>query len=640
MSTGIPKLEYLPGVKVLKNDGNLAPESLDSTKGILIIGTASSGPGETPYYVRSTHLARTTFSTDGTLVRGLYEVKKAGAKDVILFRIGATSAIVSGIGGQATLGTGYTIETSDQDDTAGAAYSVYYDDTTDRLVVYNTEDDSVVYDNDKTAPINTFDVTVSGYRATGSWDDIGTASTPVVLEDIIDLTPATSDYSYTAGTDGLNLSRMEMYEKLYRAYKLLAEYEFDICIPMDVYMDDLNLTDEGNGSDRPYSDNGANSYPDYGDNTPGTSVDSLGLAYMEEYQGVYYWWWKFQTVAGAGNATADIFPAGIGSASATTKIDGTAITSADWHQVNFAHQLGYFMFDYSTNNVDATGVIGVRPFNSPSLADMAAWLGEEPTYTVNNVTGAYTVDSASDNGSGLLGNRYMAGSYGYRSGVYGGGFIATTTEWLDGDEEATDDNDQPIDLGKFLSVVVDWPVLRNDYVAGGAGYIGTYAPSYAGMYYSLSPSSAPTNKSVVGVQLYYKIGVRKLDLLAKRGYVALREKPQGVVIADAPTASLPGSDYKRLSTIRIVKNVIDAVREVLDPFIGEGTSDAQRSAMHSAVDGVLLRAKKAGFLTAYREFEIYQTPDMRVAGKADVALTLVPAFELREINVSISLAKE
>jgi len=634
MSNTIPTFDNLPGTFLVKNDGGLAPEAGSPAPRALVIGTAAKGQSN-PYVVRTTGLAKGEFGTNGTLLRGMYEAKSSGAEEIVLYRIGATAAVLEGVGGDATSGTGYTITTILKDDSAGETYSVYYDDASDRLIVTNEDDELVVYDNDDTDPIDRFEVVVSGYRdnAGGGGTDIGTASSPVAMEDVV-----AAGTSYTAGTDGTNLSRMELYEALYNAYKLLIEYDFNVVIPMDVYADDYNCVDQGNNEQTPETDNGANSYPTAGDFSPGSSVDALGKCYVEEYEGRYYFWWNF---SGSG-ATADIWPAGVGTASGTTKIDGTALAASDFHEVNFAYQLAYFLFDYSTNNVDATGVIGTRPFSDYSLEGISTWIGTEPTYTLNTSTGNYYVDSASDNGDGLLGFKFMAGRDDYRSGAYGGGFIATSTGWLDSGDELVDDNDYPVDLGKYISVIVDWPILTNSYgrLTGVGNYIASYAASYGGFYLSLPPNSAPTNKRVTGSSLYYKVGVRKMDKLAGRGYVVLREKPQGLVVADAPTASLPASDYKRLSTVRIVEALSNAIRNVLEPYIGEATDDAVLASMKNAVDQELLKAKKSKYLKRYDSSQIIQTPDMAIIGDVDVGLVVVPAFETRQINVTISLAKE
>ena len=73
MATGIPKLENLPGVKVIKNDGNLAPESLSTSRGVLVIGTASKGQGDRGAANRAFHqttVGRPVADRGGKIQRG------------------------------------------------------------------------------------------------------------------------------------------------------------------------------------------------------------------------------------------------------------------------------------------------------------------------------------------------------------------------------------------------------------------------------------------------------------------------------------------------------------------------------------------------------------------------------------------
>lgn len=626
--------DNLAGVIAYKQDGNLAPEAPTPGPRVLIVGTSGKGIGSSAYYVTSTSTAKSEFGTDGTLLRGMWEARASGADDMVLYRIGATAAIVTGIGNNGGTG-GYTVRTYEEDEDAGGDYSLYYDDTEDRLVVKRNSDDLIVYDNDPDAPIDRYEVIVSGYRASVGGPDIGSSSSYVDLEDIDGSVYAGT--SYTAGTDGLGLSRMEMYEALYRAYENLKQFDFDVVIPMDVYLDDYNVVDQGHymGAVTPVSPS-ANTYPTAGYYKPGTDVDSLGRLYVQEYEGEYYFWWWFNDGSGV-FAAADIYPTGVGSASATKNIDGTDLTADDFHEVNFAYQLGRFLYEYSTNIVDATGVIGVRPPASNSLADKARWLGKAPTWTLDNAEGVYYIASPSDNGSGLLGNKFMVGRDDWRSGVYGGGFIATDGQFMDSGDEIVDDNEIPVDLGKYFSVAVDYPLLRNSFSS--TSYLASFSASYGGFYVNRSPASAPTNKKVTNASLLYKLGLQALDDLAGAGYVCLRQKTTGLVVADAPTASMPNSDWNRLSTVRIVKAIIDGVRTAVDPYLGEGMSDASRASMKTAVEKVLMAGKSAKYLQDYRPFEIIQTPAMEVQGKATINLTLIPAFELRQVTVSISLSK-
>jgi hypothetical protein len=631
----------LSGVIVNKEDGNLAPEAAKTAPRVAIIGTAGQGRADSPFLIQTTAIAKVEFGTDGNLLRGMWEAKAAGATDLYLYRIGAEPAIVTGVGGNpATLNdastTGFIIETVVKDESAGDDYSLYYVASTNNLVIKRNFDDLVVYDNNPAAPINRYEVIVSGYKDPAAVD-IGNVSTWVTFSDL----DGTVTYSYancTAGSDGLSLSRMKMYEKLEAAYEHLKEYGFDVVVPMDVYLDDYNTVNQGHYKGAVAPEATGNTYPTAGAYLPNAGagdVDALGMVYMEEYEGKKYFWWRFSNDPNV--STADIWPASIGSASATQKIDGTVLTGADFHEVNFAYQLASFLHSYSTNIVDATGVIGVLPPASESIADRARWLGKSPAWSFNTSTGAYYINVDLDNGNGLLGNKFMVGQAGYRSGVFGGGFILTTGDYLDDGEEVLDTNDIPVDLGKYISVVVDYPLLKNSF--NSLGYIASFAASYAGFYVNMSPASAPTNKKVANAQIVYRQNLTNLDALAGNGYVVLRNKPQGLVIADAPTATMPESDWRRLSTVRIVKSVVDGVRNAVDPFLGESLSAGKKGALQVAIENVLLAAKKTGVLADYRPFEIIQTPQMAVAGRAEIALVLVPAFELRQIVITVSVSK-
>ena len=633
----MPSVEFnnLAGTIVDKQDGNLRPEPGAVGPRIVIVGTAGKGVSDRTFIVGTTSLAKSEFGNDGTLLRGMWEAKSMGADEIALYRIGSTAAELTGVGDSTGSG-GYTIMTVTQDESAGSDYSMYYEDATDRLVIRRNSDEQIVYDNDATAPIDLFEVIVSDYRASGGGPDIGSASAFVNLEDV-----TATGTTFVAGTDGLGLSRMEMYQELYVAYINLLQSDFDVVIPMDIYLDDYNVVDQGHYQSRLMGGiapvvPGGQTFPTAGAFQPTVDVDSLGQVYVEEYEGEYYFWWWFDDGSGVFSA-ADITPAGVpGSGSSTTKIDGTVLDATDFHEVNFAYQLGNFLYTFSRNIVDATGVIGVLPPASNSLRDKARWLGKAPVWTLDNATGEYSIASSADNGSGLLGNKFMVGQDDHRAGVFGGGMIATDTGFMDGEEEL-DSNEIPVDLGKYLTVVADTPLMRNTYYS--PGYLASFAAAYGGFYINRAPASAPTNKQVSNTSLIYRQSLGALDSLAGAGYTVLRQKTTGLVVADSPTAARYDSDWNRLSTVRIVKAVIDGVRAAVDPYLGEGISESQRNSMTASIEKVLLGAKKAGFLQDYKPFQIIQTPSMEVAGRAEINLVLVPAFELRQVAVTVSVSK-
>lgn len=611
----IPSYTNLPGVFADLQDKGLRTFVRSTAPRVLVIGTASKGFSDQVYVVGRATDAAVTFGTGGTLTRGMWETKAAGAENVVLFRMGATAASVAHVGDSAGVG-GYTIETLKKDDSAGTDYEIFYDDSEDRLIVYRAADGVIVYDNSTSSPADLGEVIVSGSRAGGGGPDIGAASAGVAITAVT----ATGTLT-TAGTDGLNPSRMKQFEYLFKAYKLLETEEFDLVVPMDVYLDDKNTAD---GSTVTVT---GNTYP-----TPGGTFDGLGKVFVQEYQGEFYFFWDTD-----GDGDAELWPAGVGSASSTTDIDGNSLDTSSFHEVNFAYQLARFCYVVSTNNRMCHGVISTRPPTSLKLADIASWVGKLPTYTLQS-DGTEIVSLSSDNGTGLLGNKFLGGKYGFRSGAKGGGFIATDTDFMDGTEQ-TDRAGNIVDIGRHISITAALPRVFNSFDTSGVGYLTAFPTTYAGMISRLPANSAPTNKVVASVRLPFSLRAETLDRLTGVRLVTLRAKPKGIVVSDAPTAALSDSDYTRLTTFRIINDSVQAVRTACDSFIGEAVGSDKQAAMETAINGGLDKLVKAGWLTR-KKFTVQRTPSSAVLGECTIELELVPAFELRRIFVVVSLLPE
>lgn len=626
--------ENLPGVFKDEQDGNITVSVINDNPIVMVLGTASQGNSEVVTTVERVSSAARIFGREGTLTRGLYETSLGGALNIRLFRMGATAASLIDIGSS----PGLEIETIPKDDSAGIDYTLFWDASTLRLRVYRASDDVLVYDNNPSYPSEKVDlgeVVVSGTATGAPTIDIGTLAVPITL--------AAADAGgdgpaiYAAGTDGLNLSRMKLYESLYNTYQLLEDQEADVVVPMNVYLDDLNVMDLTPTEITTLGLASLAAYP-----TASDTDDALGLVYVEEYQGLnYFWWWFPADPVTPGVPTANIYPT-VGSATATTKTDGTTLTSVDFHEVNFAYQLANFCYTQSRDTDEMTGVVGVLPPDSFGLKDVSLWVGALPV-TETDASGNVVIASAG-NGTGLLGNKFMSGrlatgtltghSVGGVDGLYNGGLIATETGFLD-DTQIKDDNDHLVDIGKYISVVGVYPILSNP--SQTTSYTATGAPTYGGFYSSLPPQSAPTNKILKNVRLPFRVGRTKLDNLAGQRYVTFHAKTRGIVISDAPTAARPDSDYQRLSTMRQVKTAIDVIRQVGEPFLGEGMLGATLAALETAIDSQLKALVKQGILKRY-EFSLTATAQQRVLGQATLELKLVPAFELRQITIVVALA--
>jgi hypothetical protein len=624
----------LAGVIPTLVDGNLDIPISSSAPVVLVLGTAARGANETPVLASSLSTAKATWGSDGTLLRGLFETKAQGAENVVAMRIGGTSAVLEGIGVDTATG-GYTLETADKDDEAGDRYSIFFSVSTGRLLVFDeTAEEWELDTSGILAPtFGNGGVTLTGALISGEGTDIGSLSSPVLMSGVTSLTPSGGDagWTYTAGTDGLSDSLMETYERLYDAYALLDFVEVDIVVPMAVHVDELNVADLTSGEITTLGLDALTDYP-----TAGSTQDALGQLFVQEIDGQNYFWWDMD-----GDGVAEIYPS-VGSASATTDADGTTLTASDFHEVNFAYQLAEFCHRANKQWQFMIGSIAMKGPQGFSLKDISQWIGTLPNYTVNAATQEREILASGDNGTGILGNKFLGGRSDYRGGVADGGFIATegqrpTGSWMDGIEEE-DENDHVVDIGKYLNIVAAPIVHTNNF--SGTAYIAPFAAAYAGMISILAPQSAPTNKVVKRVRLIRNIKGAKLDQLAGVRVVSLVQKAKGLVITDAPTAARPDSDYQRLSTVRVVKKVVQDIREVSDPFLGEPNSPSQQNAMQTVIESKIQEQTVPGGGLLRYDIKVSSTPSQRIAGQAIVDLILVPAGELRRIPLTISLAPE
>lgn len=728
----------LPGTYTDLTDGNLQIVEVSTDPVVAVLGTAAQGTADSIYPVTRPADAANTFGASGTLIRGMYETRFGGAQNVVLMRIAAKSAKLLHVGDDAGE-NGITIETFDKDASAGTDLYIFWDHSEERLVVTD-EDDTILYEmvNDEIQTDLGYVYTSGTAETVGT--DIGTESVPILMSSV-----TVTGTRFVAGSDGVDATAMDLYEALHKAYASLEAAQIDFMVPMDVYMDTPNVADDStiavnNTMSQVVATGGETTIDlDHSRVNPNSLYvlyDSLGGGSPVRWE----WGTDFWFNAGAGTGDVDQ----IEFASALTATDTVDIsynylttdgllyfrtweesgetmfewwhekykydfedeTVYEYHEANFAWQLANFCFNLSKNDNNCIGTIGVRPFRSTALKDLANWAGSLPTYDSN---GAVTA-----NGDGLAGNRWMAGklmtvntytwesndsltpaatdtfdlghsdvvagsvkvvvddtterrdftisagtgaggvdqiifenamlgtettiivTYYYISAQTtsqrGPGFYATSNEYADGTGLSP-----AVDIGRYISVVMAWPILFTPVDATGFGYIATGAPVYAGFVSQLAPHSAPTNKVLPGIASAFRLSKSRMDDLVSVHYVVFTPRERGTIVVDAPTAATSSSDYTRLTTVRIVQETIDRLRDVLTPFLGEGITTPQLNAMQTTTDRVLTDLIKEGFLQR-AEASVSASAVERVQGKANLDLLLVPAFELRQIFITVSLS--
>ena len=208
--------------------------------------------------------------------------------------------------------------------------------------------------------------------------------------------------------------------------------------------------------------------------------------------------------------------------------------------------------------------------------------------------------------------------------------------------DIVDKEGNKMDIGWYTSVVVGpEPVMISDTLGT---YYGSPAIAYAALNASLKPQSAPTNKALPGVKgMKYKFSNKQMNDLIGNRMVVFKLKNEGTTTAssvpyvvDGCTAGAEGCDYARLSTVKIVTDVVDHIREVADPFIGEPNTVEQRNALSSLISKRLGNLLEQGEIQYY-EFEINATIQQVVLGECSIALTLVCPMELRKITTVVAL---
>lgn len=268
----------------------------------------------------------------------------------------------------------------------------------------------------------------------------------------------------------------------------------------------------------------------------------------------------------------------------TTYDDETG--QAETINAGFATQFSTFLTNLHDNTGEAIGIMGVKRPTSVTLAGIADW--------VEKLTEISTTDTT-------RGANIMA---------------------------ALDDH--------RIQVIAIENVISHNEIS--TPYLSTCEAMYAGLIASLKPEVATTNKSMSGIYgTRYSLSNAQLDALTGSRYVTQRVGRNGrLVITSGVTAAASGSDYTRLSTVRIVNAALDMVRDAGDPFIGEPNNDRTRAALRTAIDKGLNAMKSAGALQSFR-ITLISTPTDQILGNVNVTLELVPAFETRRITATVKL---
>ena len=626
----MPDYPNLPGTRIQRLDGGLRASQTDETPLILLLGTSDQGPGDDPFDARDTSRARSVFGGSSELYQGLIEARKAYGEgaNIFLFRIGTQPGILTISGSNAK---SVKVIPRNRTATVGTTHMASFNALSGYLWVFN-ELGTLVYSNSPANTVDLGEIEIRGditlLSGAQSFGDIsgGTLTSSVALASGTTSNPLASGTVWSEPTMGPAAHNLKArYEALEDAYRLLDSFNLDVAVPLNATADCPNVAmfisgvasnrdgQAWNSKDNPVVQ-GSGCLGWFKETGP-TSSSATGA-------------WTYQWNNDAGIS---------GTAGAATWATPTARVAADFHEVSFAQQLANFCYQHTKNQSTCIGVIGFEPPASYYLGDIHAWIGELP---VINPAGGITAD-----GFGLLGTRETVGctagrlnplchdkAFGRAPGIF-----ATASEFLD-DAALVDSGGNPQDAGAYISLVAETPVHINT-VGGTTGYSHSAAAYYAGMVTRLDEKEAPTNKQAPGLRIPYLAGHARLDKLVSAKLVMFEQRPDGCFCVDAPTAATSSSDFRRLSTIRIVSLTEKRVRAIGNRYIGRVSNQNTREAFKAEIEEGLQKLQKNGYLKGYR-YDITATPQQDVLGQLFVKLILIVPNELRQIFFTVALAIE
>lgn len=326
-------------------------------------------------------------------------------------------------------------------------------------------------------------------------------------------------------------------------------------------------------------------------------------------------------------------------------IDATGLAADEnfgYQSANLAHQ--------STINersmiagIGTTGPVAKDATSKPTLQQNETWVAALEAYDTSGIEGAaFTIwDGTTDVGGDGVPDNYAG--------------WATTDENIPtgappryaGTVEL-DDKDEPVDLGRYLSVVTERVRFFNEAAQKVNPTLRYYddnaVAAYMGLVMSLPSRLGTTNRVLPGALPLRPLSASQVARLQLKRYVAMRLRPTGFVVNKGVTFAYHindfyKSDFTQLTTFRIAQDALSFCRTRAVQFIGQPNTAEVRAALESDLDDALRIMKRNGALNRYN-FQIIINPAQAVLGRMRIELTIVPAFEITDIDLSLSLARE
>lgn len=161
------------------------------------------------------------------------------------------------------------------------------------------------------------------------------------------------------------------------------------------------------------------------------------------------------------------------------------------------------------------------------------------------------------------------------------------------------------------------------------------AATYAGMIAGIDPWIATTGRIAPNVELVrYSPHRTQQEALIDKGIVPLGlDYTRAPTWIDGRTFGRDVSDYVRITTLRIVQLTTGMIRAATRSFIGKPASLENRNGLETAITSALRNLQFLGALLG-SDFVVTYIPR---ENRAEIDLVLQPAFEIRNIDITVSV---
>jgi hypothetical protein len=319
-------------------------------------------------------------------------------------------------------------------------------------------------------------------------------------------------------------------------------------------------------------------------------------------------------------------------------------------EISFLHQAATAAYKASTNYSQTIAVVPTSP-PSRSRNGVSEWAGNPATYQVQS-NGDVIV---TENGTGVLGTRLLAGATDYRGGAAFGGIILTNGDLLpngipygiDDTDEALDEMGNPIDLGKHVIVVGAYGLIANPEssistngrrinVGTSQPYVGSAAPMIAALLSVLEPGTEPIGPirgRIDGFNAQQRTPRAVLDNLAALRICMI---DQTGVISSIYTAALRTSDYSKVSSILAANAILTRVREECMQVIGTAYTDQQISSLAQRLDGISRGLVQQGYAQRL-SVQLQGSLLDRINGIVRLSVTFIPPLSIEAVSINLTL---